>query len=347
MKQDARLGLVLIGRNEGERLIRCLASLPRDAGPMVYVDSGSSDGSVRAARKAGIEVIELAPDRPFSAARARNAGWQHLIGLDPDLEFVQFVDGDCELREGWLEAGEALLIRDPSVAAVCGHCTELHPERTIYNLLCDMEWDRELGEIGATGGNVMLRVGALRAVGGFDESMIAGEEPDLCRRLRAAEWRLCRIDMPMVHHDAAMERFGQWWTRARRSGFVDATNALRNSQWRAVFSALAWGFAVPAAIALGAIAFGAIALIPGVLAYTVLAARIYRHYRRAGRSRRHAALGAAFLILAKVPQLQGALVYAYRRLMRRENRLIEYKLPTDTLKTRSDYGVGTPPFGGP
>jgi glycosyltransferase involved in cell wall biosynthesis len=352
---------VLIGRNEGDRLTRCLASVPENAGPTVYVDSGSSDGSVSVALRAGVEVVELSADRPFSAARARNAGFERLVELHPDLEFVQFVDGDCELSDAWLDEGEAFLTEESSVAAVCGYCTELRPEATVYNLLCDMEWNRDVGEIDATGGNVMLRVDALRAVGGYDESMIAGEEPDLCRRLRAADWRIRRIDAPMVYHDAGMERFDQWWTRSRRSGFVNAMDVARfgarAARLRALLSSAAWGFVVPLASAIAAIAVGAIALIPALLLYAALGARIYTHYRRTGRSRRDAALAAAFLILAKAPEAQGTALLVYRRLMRRETRLIEYKFPIDesapdrsldcSVDYRSDYGKGTPPFGGP
>ena len=43
------LGIVIIGRNEGDRLIRCIASVGDEA-LVIYVDSGSTDESVAAAR---------------------------------------------------------------------------------------------------------------------------------------------------------------------------------------------------------------------------------------------------------------------------------------------------------
>lgn len=49
------VGAVIIGRNEGARLVACLASFPGWVRPLVYVDSGSTDGSVAAARAAGAE----------------------------------------------------------------------------------------------------------------------------------------------------------------------------------------------------------------------------------------------------------------------------------------------------
>ena len=42
------LGAVVIGRNEGARLERCLDSLQGTVACIVYADSGSEDGSVAA-----------------------------------------------------------------------------------------------------------------------------------------------------------------------------------------------------------------------------------------------------------------------------------------------------------
>src|SRR5690349_18516545 len=102
---DARLGVVAIGRNEGERLRLCLESLIRSATVRgdVYVDSGSTDGSVALAQSLGVDVVHLDLTEKFTAARARNAGWRRLVQLYPDIRYVQFVDGDCEVVEGWLE----------------------------------------------------------------------------------------------------------------------------------------------------------------------------------------------------------------------------------------------------
>src|SRR5579872_4333993 len=91
------LGVVVIGRNEGERLRRCLGSLLDSTRSIVYVDSGSSDGSVAMSRSLGVEVVDLDMRTAFTAARARNEGFWHLVRVRPDLEYVFFVDGDCEV----------------------------------------------------------------------------------------------------------------------------------------------------------------------------------------------------------------------------------------------------------
>jgi glycosyltransferase involved in cell wall biosynthesis len=206
-----RIGLVAIGRNEGERLRRCLESSRRQVERLVYVDSGSTDGSAQLARSLGAEVVDLDMSIPFTAARARNEGRARLQALVPDLDCVQFVDGDCELVDGWIARAVAHLTAHPQAAVVCGRRRERDPESSVYNHLCDLEWDTPIGLAKACGGDALMRVTALDQVGGYNPDIIAGEEPDLCFRLRERGWEIWRIDGDMTLHDAAMTRFGQWW----------------------------------------------------------------------------------------------------------------------------------------
>lgn len=214
-----RVGVVAIGRNEGERLRRCLESLSGRSPAIVYVDSGSTDGSVELARSLGAEVVELDRSAPFSAARARNAGFERLRTLAPELPYVQFVDGDCEVDAGWLPRAAGELDRRPELAVVCGRRRERFPERSIYNRLADLEWDTPVGEAESCGGDALMRTVAFEAVGGFDPAVTAGEEPELCRRLRQSGWRVARIDAEMTRHDLNVTRFAAWWRRQVRSGY--------------------------------------------------------------------------------------------------------------------------------
>ena len=224
---QGQVGLVAIGRNEGERLRVCLESARDQCDALVYVDSGSVDGSVEMARTLGATIVQLDPELPFTAARARNAGFEALLRLHPDTAFVQFVDGDCELEPGWIEAASRCLSTQDWVV-VCGRRRERHPDLTIYNRLCDMEWDTSIGEATACGGDALMRVTAFREVGGFSDDMIAGEEPELCARLVAAGGRILRVDASMTLHDADMSSFSQWWTRAVRAGHANAEGAARH-----------------------------------------------------------------------------------------------------------------------
>ena len=275
------LGAVAIGRNEGERLRRCLQSLIGRVAVVVYVDSGSTDGSVELATAMGAQVVELDRAVPFTAARARNAGFARLLEAAPDAELVQFVDGDCEIAADWLKRAESALRTDDRLAVVCGRRRERHPEASVYNRLCDLEWDTPIGPADACGGDALMRVEAVRAVGGYDASLIAGEEPDLCLRMRRLGWRIERIDAEMTVHDAAMTRFGQWWKRSVRSGHAYAEGAARQGQaaehhWvRETRSNWFWGMGVPA-VALGLTPVTAGLSMTLFAGYGLLGARAYR-----------------------------------------------------------------------
>jgi GT2 family glycosyltransferase len=220
----ASIGVVAIGRNEGARLRRCLESLAGLAEAVVYVDSGSSDGSADLARSLGADVINLDLSVAFSAARARNEGFARLLAKMPALELVQFVDGDCEIVAGWMETASRAL-RDgegEKLAVVCGRRRERHPEASVYNTLVDIEWNTPVGIAKACGGDAMFRADAFREAGGYNPSIIAGEEPELCLRLRRRGWIIRRLDAEMTLHDADMTRFRQWWKRAERAGHAYA-----------------------------------------------------------------------------------------------------------------------------
>ena len=325
-----RHGVVAIGRNEGDRLRACLASVAGAPGLVVYVDSGSTDGSAGAARDAGASVVDLDLSTPFTAARARNEGLARLVELDPSAGYVLFLDGDCEVVEGFPAAAIAALEAEPGLAVACGRRRERHPGASIYNRLCDMEWDTPAGEAKACGGDAMMRVAAVRGVGGFDAALIAGEEPELCVRLRASGWRVRRLPVEMTRHDAAMTRFGQWWRRNVRAGHAFAEGSALHGRpperhWvREARSNWAWGLALPSAALLGAWPTSGLSL--GLLgAYLLPGWRAARHRRRSGASPADARLFAVFCMLGKLPQAEGQLRYWARRLSGRRGRLIEYK----------------------
>jgi glycosyltransferase involved in cell wall biosynthesis len=216
------VGAVVIGRNEGSRLETCVRSVVHLVATVVYVDSASTDRSAAVASELGAEVVELDSAMPFTAARARNAGFDRLSQLNPNLEFVQFIDGDCELQPGWIDVAVQFLENHDETAIVCGRRRERYPLQTLYNRLCDMEWNTPIGPTAACGGDSLVRVSALKAAGGFDSSLIAGEEPDLCFRMRMSGWNIERLDSEMTLHDADMTRLSQWWQRNVRSGYATA-----------------------------------------------------------------------------------------------------------------------------
>jgi GT2 family glycosyltransferase len=341
------VGVVAIGRNEGERLRRCLDALSGLGATVVYVDSGSTDDSNAQARSRGVSVVELDMSIPFTAARARNAGFGRLLEVDPGVRFVQFLDGDCEVADGWLDRGRRALEERPGTAVVFGRRNERHPDRSIYNRLADFEWNGPDPPGGgdapapACGGDAMVRAEAFRAVGGYDPTVPAGEEPEFCQRLAAAGWAIFRLDADMTWHDSAMLRFGQWAKRQFRSGYGSLDYSTRFGRRRGVdlfrrqiLSVRLWtlGWAAALAVAgivaarLGGPAAGASAAAVAALALPAQAVRIgLRNRGRPGGIR--TALAYGFLtMVGKFYQMAGQLLYLRDRFAGRHARLIEYKL---------------------
>lgn len=321
---------VIIGRNEGDRLRRCLQSVLSQAGRVIYVDSGSTDGSVELARSMGVDVVELDGSLPFTAARARNAGFARLAERYPDADFVQFVDGDCDVVDGWIERGIYELSAQPDVAVVFGRVRERSPDASIYNRLCDIEWDGPHGDVKACGGISIMRGDALRQVGGFNENMIAGEEPELCVRLRQCNWRILRIDVEMTLHDASITRFGQWWKRAVRAGHAYAEGAWlhgRSAQRygvRETLSAVLWGAVVPTVAIVLAWPTRGIALALLVV-YPLQWWRIRSRKAQGADSDAFAGMYALFILIAKPAEFLGLMLFASNRIRGARASLIEYK----------------------
>lgn len=313
-----RVGVVVIGRNEGKRLQRCLDSVA-GAGTVVYVDSGSTDDSVKLASAAGAHVVELDLSVPFTAARARNSGFSRLIEAQANLRYVQFVDGDCELISGWIEEAAAVLEHRPEVAVVCGRRVERDPEASIFNKMCDREWDTPVGETKACGGESLVRISAFQAVGGFRAEQIAHEEPELCGRLRAKGHKIWRIDRAMSLHDAAIMRTSQFYARSRRAGFglmqyfVDAKPPGSATGGDIVSRAFFWSFLLPMATLAGVFSFGPTALLL-LLAYPLQISRYAFRLRKSDYSTREAFEVALLSLLGKFAEFQGSVEFLVKKL---------------------------------
>ena len=318
------LGIVVIGRNEGQRLVDCLVSLESHKGRIVYVDSGSSDGSVSSAEGLGVFVVRLDMSQPFTAARARNEGFAAIMAMRPQTEFVQFVDGDCELDRDWLDAALAFMANRKDVAVVCGRRRERYPKQSVYNQLCDIEWNTPVGEASACGGDSLLRAIAFKQIGGFQPQLIAGEEPELCARLRQKGWTIWRLDAEMTRHDAAITHFSQWWARARRSGYGYAeVSALhpRSGIWgKEKARAIIWGGLLPLLIGVSA------PFVPSMLwVVLIYPIQICQIALRRGPADIGNWIFALFITLAKFAELQGILNFYWGRLRGKKAELIEYK----------------------
>ncbi len=321
-----KIGLVLIGRNEGERLVRCLASVPNDIEAVVYVDSNSSDDSVKNAQNAGAHVVELDMSMPFTAARARNAGYDVLKAMAGPLDFVQFIDGDCAIVDGWVQAAADALKQNESLGIVTGWRAEIYPETSVYNAMCDFEWHRPAGPILTCGGDMMVCVSAFEAIGGFDDTVIAAEDDELCVRIRKAGWKIERLPLDMSRHDAAMTRFSQWWRRAVRTGHGFAQVGALHPEYFTRERKRVWlyGAALPLIALVGL--FSSFWIVIAVLAFYGLSyLRTARGLMRDGLGQNSAAKQAVFLTLSKLPNFIGMLTFHWRRKRAAPMQIIEYK----------------------
>jgi hypothetical protein len=283
---------------------------------------------VEFARSLGAHVVELDSSTPFTAARGRNAGIQRLREIAPEVEYAQLIDGDCELVHGWIPNAAGFLDANPEYAAAAGRLNERFPDASIYNYLCNVEWDTPIGDADVCGGIAMMRVRAFESVGGFKPDLIAGEEPELCVRLRQDGWKIRRLDADMALHDVAMTRLSQWWKRTTRSGHSyaevsDLHGAPPERMWvEESRRVVAWGLVLPTLAVVGApITSGASLLL--LLAYPFNVVRIAQRLRREGQTRPWTL--AFFLMLAKLPEAAGWLRYQWGKLTGKRSAIIEHK----------------------
>lgn len=329
------ISVVVIGRNEDQRLARCLESIRLIRGfdgesiQIIYVDSASKDGSPELASTYGAEVIIVHAERP-TAALGRNAGWRVAKS-----EFVLFLDGDTVLHPDFVKAASEPMLQDASIVAVWGHRREIHPEVSIYNRILDLDWVYAPGIAEFCGGDVLMRRRALEQVGGYDNELIAGEEPEMCRRMRARGYRILHIDHPMTGHDLQMTRLSQYWKRATRAGhaFAEISRRFRDSDdpaWetdrkRNLLRGVFWAASLAIALIVSALRF---TLLPLALWSALL---IALSLRSAWKSRWKSHDVVTLLLygvhshLQQIPICIGQLRYALDQ--RRGNRraLIEYK----------------------
>ena len=219
------IDVIIIGINVQRYLGDCIASIrgadyPQELLTITFVDGGSSDSSVTIGREAGVRVIELNDQYP-TPGRGRNAGL-----FAATAPFVQFMDADTLLDRDWFKTASGYFNDD--IVAVCGKRSERWPGKNNYHIIASVEWHYEQGPCRYFGGDFLARREPLVAEGGFDDLLIAGEEPDFSARLRRKGWIIWRIAAAMTLHDLNMTTFAQYWKRAYRSGHAYAEVGLHH-----------------------------------------------------------------------------------------------------------------------
>ena len=326
-KYKPKVVAIVIGRNEGKNLIGCINSLKGKVSNTVYVDSASSDCSVPLARNLGALVLNLPTHKFCSAARARNHGYQYVKENLRDADFIQLVDGDCVIDSGWVQLASKFLIESPQYAIASGRCVEKDINRSRYNRFCDIEWDTPVGDAITCGGVILIRRSAFEQVGGYCEDLIAGEEPEMCVRLRKLGWKIYKLDAPMAIHDADITRFTQWWNRTARAGYAFVAvwrihcSSMHTIWGRETKSAVLWALLLPIMFLLCLLKSELILML---LLYPIQLARIWGKAIRSGDCRKKFDW-AFFLLLGKFAEGFGVARYVMEHLRECMPRFFEYK----------------------
>jgi glycosyltransferase involved in cell wall biosynthesis len=327
------LSVVIIGRNEGERLVACIQSvkkipLPPEKLEIIYVDSASTDDSPTQAAALGATVLRVQPERP-AAAIGRNAGWRAA-----HAPYILFLDGDTLLHPDFYSTAQKEFT-DSSVAVVWGHRRERYPERSLYQRVLDLDWVYPAGLSEFCGGDALMQRHVLEEIGGYDPHLIAGEEPEMCQRMRHCGYKILHIDAPMTLHDLAITRWGQYWRRAVRAGYAYAEISQRFKQTaHPLWSRDAKKNLIHAAILMGVALFGVISslalgsILPSILSLLFYSALVIRS---AWKVRWKSQVWMTLLLygihshLQQIPIAMGQLSYYYNQLRGTKRQLIEYK----------------------
>ena len=194
------VSVVIPAHNEERYIGKCIASVmktgwPREMLELLVIDHTSTDRTAKLARALGARVLAISTGKIGSV---RNAGLAAAKG-----EYVAYVDGDCSVPATWLQTAIGLLESDESIGAVGGPC--LSPtdgtwvERSLAPSAIESSFARRVKAIATS--SFIARTSLLRETGGFDESLISGEDDDMSNRIRSRGLALVSTsDCHIVHH---------------------------------------------------------------------------------------------------------------------------------------------------
>lgn len=310
------IAVVIIGINVERYISGCITSVleskyPADKLNIVFVDGGSGDRSVELAKGFdGVRVIELKDPSP-TPGKGRNAGFRAV-----QSPFIQFMDADTTLHPLWFE--KALPYFKDRVAAVCGYRKEKYPEKNFYHTIGNIEWRYEEGPCRYFGGEALILRDILEQCGGYDENLVAGEDPDLSYRIRRDGRVIYRIKEDMTTHDLNMTKFRQYIKRAFRTGHAYAEIGLRYSgnkekMWLRELFRICVGVCTPWLILALSAAFGnfCFGLIPALLIALRPLWKTFRFKKELNLTGLKAFLYAFHLCFVVYPQFAGAMRYIY------------------------------------
>jgi GT2 family glycosyltransferase len=276
-----RVSFIIPVRDDAVRLGRCLESIkrnqyPRELVEMIVVDNGSTDGSIRVARQHGAIVLRS----NGRVAELRNRGAQAALG-----GILAFVDSDHEIDDRWIRSAVDVLsscdvgaagapyTAPPAATWVQESYDDLRARPAARQ---DVDW--------LASGNLAVSRKPFELLGGFDQSLEACEDVDLCNRLQQAGLRIVAEPALRSMHfgDPATLRalfFGELW-RGRDNARVTLRGPRTLRHFRSVLIPMAnLGAVVCGTIALAA-SLPVVAAVACSVVLTLAAVKVCRMARR-------------------------------------------------------------------
>ena len=205
------ISFIVIGRNEGWKLSRCLESVIRAASEVsqidseiIYFDSNSSDDSVgRASQYPRVKTYCLTAD--YNSPIARNVG----AGLSKGT-ILFFIDGDMEIEAGFLKQ-VINMENDLCYGFVSGYYINMVYDEN-WNLISSNQFppqarlNRDYLEA-STGGLFIISRQYWELAGGMKNYLYGGADPDLAFRLAAkGVYKLRKTHLMALHHTQNISR---------------------------------------------------------------------------------------------------------------------------------------------
>ena len=207
--QHCWLSIVIPAFNEARDLPESLASLREliadERTQVIVVDNGSSDDTGRIAAGQGVEVVRI--DRSTVGA-ARNAGVALARG-----RVLAFLDADIVVTQGWIAAIRELAALPDWRGEISGDVVDVSTRPSWL----ERHWFGAIYRRGPrhhlNSGNLVIAREDFLRIGGFDASLISGEDAELCQRALARGMRLAPRRGLHVHHLGFPRTVGQFMRR--------------------------------------------------------------------------------------------------------------------------------------
>lgn len=210
------VSVIIVNHNGKVFLKNCMSSLSAQSYPaieMIFVDNGSSDGSIDYIRKEfpSARIIDIKKNSGF--ARGNNLGLKAANG-----ELIATLNNDTEVSSRWLEELVSIMNSNESVGMCASKMLFMEKPGMIQSTgLCisksGVSWDRGIYKIdkgqyesveenfGPCAGAALYRKKMLDEIGFFDEDFYAYlEDTDLAFRARLAGWKCLYVPKAVVYH---------------------------------------------------------------------------------------------------------------------------------------------------